>query len=512
MFRSSYPDVPVATTTLHGRLLAALAVRPEAPALIDGPTGTVIAAGELAFRARAIASGLARRGFAPGETVALWAPNMPAWAGVSLAAMAAGLTVTPLSPLATDDEAVRQLRASRAAAIVTIPQLAQRAGFLAGLCDARMVFVLGEAQGAVSVLDMLREPVCVPDAPAGPDSIALLPFSSGTTGLPKGVMLTHRSLVTMVDQLNAGMQLSERSVTLAVAPFAHIMGFMVTLALPLAAGGTVVTMPRFEPEQFLDLAERHRVTTIVGPPPLMQFLANDPRVEGRDLGAVDLVVSGGAPLPAVVQQAVADRLPGATVGQGWGMTELSVGATAPSRQHPAVPGSCGRIVPNTVIRVVDPASGRDVAAGERGELLVRGPQVMAGYLDSEAATAAILDAGGWLHTGDVGYVDTDGNVFLVDRIKDLIKVSGYQVAPAELEGVLLSHPAVADAAVVAEPDERHGEVPVAAVVLRDACAMEDIRDWVTERVAPYKQLRRIVAVESLPRTPSGKLLRGQVRV
>ena len=200
----------------------------------------------------------------------------------------------------------------------------------------------------------------------------------------------------------------------------------------------------------------------------------------------------------------------ASVGQAWGLTETTVGATMPERGFGTVPGSVGRVMPSTELRVVDPDAGRDLASGERGELLVRGPQVMRGYLNRPEATAEMLDADGWLRIGDLGYVDEDGNVFVVDRLKDLIKVSAYHVAPAELEALLVAHPRVADAAVVGRPDERHGEVPVAVVVPRETAGeadTEEILAWIAERVAPHKRLRAVRFVDKIPRTPSGKLLR-----
>ena len=220
-----------------------------------------------------------------------------------------------------------------------------------------------------------------------------------------------------------------------------------------------------------------------------------------------MIVSGGAPLGADLQLAVAERFPSAAVGQGWGMTETTVGATMPDRDFGTEPGSVGRVMPNTELRVVEPWTGRDLAAGERGELWVRGPQVMAGYLNRPEATAGIIDAGGWLRTGDLGYVDGDGNVFVVDRLKELIKVSAYQVAPAELEAILVTHPQVADAAVIPRPDASHGEIPIAVVVRRGELDGDELMGWVAGRVAPHKRIREVRFVEAVPRTPSGKILR-----
>ncbi len=240
----------------------------------------------------------------------------------------------------------------------------------------------------------------------------------------------------------------------------------------------------------------------------MAALAHHPMIDAYDLSCVELIASGGAPLGADLQHAVAARFPHAAVGQAWRMTETAVGVTMPDRKFGTVPGSVGRVQPNTELRVVDTQSGRDLGPGERGELWVRGPQVMAGYLNRPDATAETIDADGWLHTGDLGYVDGDGNVFIVERLKELIKVNAYQVAPAELEALLSTHPAVADAAVVPRPDEKYGEIPVAVVVPRgEEVEADDLMAWMSERVAPHKRIRLVRFVDAIPKTPSGKVLR-----
>jgi acyl-CoA synthetase (AMP-forming)/AMP-acid ligase II len=455
-----------------------------------------------------VGAGLAARGFGPGDVLALWAPNLPPWAGVALGAMAAGGTVTGANPAYTERELVGQLTDAGASVLVTVPALVPAARSAAAAAGVGEVVVIGEAEGATPIAALLAGDGPAPGVALDPDTaVALLPYSSGTTGLPKGVMLTHTNLVTTVRQVNRGLRLTRHDTVLAVAPFFHIMGFMATLAVPLASGATVVTMPRFDLEGFLTLVQRHRVTVLVVPPPVMAALAGHPLVDGYDLSSLELVVSGGAPLGADLQRAVAARLPGAAVRQGWGLTETSIGVTLPDRRRDTVPGSVGRLMPNTELRVVDPRTGRDLGAGEPGELWARGPQVMAGYHGRPDATAEMIDADGWLHTGDLGHVDRDGNVFVVDRLKELIKVSAYQVAPAELEALLAGHPAVADAAVIPRPDGAHGEVPVALVVPCGELDPDELVAWVAERVAPHKRLRAVRLVDAIPRTPAGKLLR-----
>jgi acyl-CoA synthetase (AMP-forming)/AMP-acid ligase II len=507
---SGYRDLRDGDAVLHEMVTERAAEAGDRPALIDGPTGEVVTYGTLASRAERVAAGLAERGFGVGDVLALWAPNGQPWAGVALGAMAAGGTVTGINPAYTERELKVQLADSGASVVVTVPPLVSAALCAAPATGVREVIVLGpaegEAEGATSVLDLIGSDGTVPDVAADPDGVALLPYSSGTTGLPKGVMLTHSNLVASVRQVGSGLRMTERDTTLAVAPFFHIMGFVVSLAVPLASGATVVTMPRFDLVQFFALIERHRVTVLVVPPPVMAALARHPLAAEHDLTSLELIVSGGAPLGADLQREVAARFPRAAVGQAWGMTETTVGATMPDRELGTALGSVGRVMPATELRVVEPDAGRDLGVNERGELWVKGPQVMKGYLNRPDATAEVMEDG-WLKTGDLGFVDGDGNVFVVDRLKDLIKVSAHGVAPAELEALLLAHPKVADAAVVGRPDERYGEVPVAAVVPHGEIGADELMAWVAERVAPHKRVRGVRFVDEIPKTPSGKVLR-----
>jgi acyl-CoA synthetase (AMP-forming)/AMP-acid ligase II len=430
--------------------------------------------------------------------------------------MAAGGTVTGVTPAATERELTTQLADAGASALVTVPSLVPAARSAAAAAGVRDLVVLGQADGATPILDLLAagarsQP---PDPALDPAAaVALLPYSSGTTGLPKGVELTHANLVTSVRQVARGLRVTDRDTLLAVAPFSHIMGFQVTLAVPLCARATVVTMPRFDPGRFLELIERHRVTVLVGAPPMLRVLTAHPQAAQADLSSLELVVCGGAALSAVAQAALATRLPGTVVGQAWGLTETCVGVSMPDRAAGSVPGTVGRVIPNTELRVVDPLTGRDLGPGEPGELLGRGPQVMAGYRNRPEATAAMVDPDGWLHSGDLGLVDAGGNVVIVDRLKELIKVRGHQVAPAELEALLATHPAVADAAVLGREDPEDGEVPVAVVVPRPGADPDpaDLLAWVAERVSPPKRLRAVRFAEAIPRTSSGKLLRRALR-
>jgi acyl-CoA synthetase (AMP-forming)/AMP-acid ligase II len=340
-----------------------------------------------------------------------------------------------------------------------------------------------------------------------------LPYSSGTTGVPKGVMLTHRNIVANLAQTIAcGDVVGERDVVIGVLPFFHIYGLVVVMNTTLLAGATVVTMPRFDLEQFLSTIQTYRVSVAFVAPPIVLALAKHPLVERYDLSSLRLVLSGAAPLDEGLARACAARV-GCDVGQGYGMTEASpVTHLADATDRLANVGAVGRAAPSTETMIVDVETGKPLGVGEAGEVWVRGPQVMRGYLNRPDATAATLDADGWLHTGDVGYVDAGGYLRVVDRVKELIKYKGMQVAPAELEAVLLAHPGVADAAVIPIPDEVAGEVPKAYVVPRarpddpDAFAAE-VAAFVAGRVAPHKKLRAVELTEAIPKSPSGKILR-----
>ena len=507
---SPYAPVEEGGATLPELVRAAARRDPDRPALIDGTSGITVTYAGLAARVDQVASGLAAHGFGPGDVLALCAANRPEWAGVALAAMAAGGAATGVAgdrhggrARATAARRRRVRARDRARADRSGARRRGRGGRPPRGGDRR-----GRGRDRAGGAASPR----AADARATPASaVALLPFSSGTTGLPKPVMLTHANLVTATRQVGLALRLSPHDALLAAAPFSHVTGFSVVLASGLAAGATVVTLARFTPAGFADALERHRVTVLIGAPPMMAVLEGHPALEGRDLSALRVIASGGAPLGAAQQRRVAARFPHAAVGQGYGLTETTAGATLPDGVAGAVPGSVGQVAPNTELAIVDVATGAALGPGEPGEIRVRGPQVMAGYRDRPDATAAVIDPDGWLRTGDLGVVDPDGNVFVVDRLKELIKVDALQVAPAELEALLLEHPDVADAAVVPRPDERHGEVPVAVVVAARELDDAALLAWVADRVAPHKRLRAVRRVEAIPRTPGGKILRRALR-
>jgi acyl-CoA synthetase (AMP-forming)/AMP-acid ligase II len=340
--------------------------------------------------------------------------------------------------------------------------------------------------------------------------IAVLPYSSGTTGLPKGVMLSHQNLTANIRQTLATGVMTEGDVTLDILPFYHIYGMMVLLNGGLAAGITQVIMPRFDPEGALTLTQQHGVTALFLVPPAVLALVNFPRLDDFDLSKVRMVVSGAAPLPAEVGRQAAAKIPGAIVFQAYGMTEASPVTNLNPLDAPRE-GTVGPPVADTIEKVVSLETGEEIPDGEVGELLVYGPQVMQGYWNNPEATAETITPDGWLRTGDISSIDADGYVRIHDRKKEMIKYKGYQVAPAELESILMEHPGVRDAAVIPKADDEAGEVPKAFVVAREAgLDLASVQAFVAERVAPYKKIRYIEEVDAIPKNPSGKILRRQL--
>jgi len=353
----------------------------------------------------------------------------------------------------------------------------------------------GAAVAPVSPLYTEREAAQLNAITRADDGVALLLSSSGTTGLPKIVQLSHRAVITSICQFASVFPYREGERVLGLAPFFHIMGLSCVLLHALSSGATVVTMPRFDLEDMLRTVSEHRIEQMIVPPPVLTALAHHPLVDSYDLSSLRVVACGAAAASAELERAAADRL-GCLVAQGYGMTEAGPMIASPIVEPPVIRhGSVGRVMPGTEVQVVD------------GEVWVRGPHLMSGYLDDPEATAATIDPDGWLHTGDTGRFDDDGFLYLGDRLKELIKVNGFQVAPAELEGVLRTHPAVGDAAVVGVPDDEAGERPVAFVVARGELDRDELMAFVAAQVAPYKQLRDVELVDALPHSPTGKLLR-----
>ncbi len=508
VFKSPYNDVRIPVVGLPQFVYEHALSYGDKPAMIDGFSGRTLTYAQLYGGVRRVAGNLAKRGLKKGEVVGIYSPNLPEYPLAFHGTALAGGIVTTANPLYTADELAYQLRDSGAKFLVTVGPLLEKALPAAQQAGVQEVFVIGEGEGATPFTELLAEAE-PPQVEVDPhEDLIVLPYSSGTTGLPKGVMLTHYNLVAnMVQVLNSGVNLQPDERVIGVLPFYHIYGMLVILNLCLYKGMTIVTIPRFDLEMFLKVMQDYKINRANLVPPIILALAKHPIVDQYDLSSLKVIMSGAAPLSEDLARLASERL-GCIVLQGYGLTETSP-VTHVNPEDPAKIklGSAGVPIANTECMIVDLTSGNPLGVREEGEIWIKGPQVMKGYLNAPEATAQTLTPDGWLRTGDVGYVDEDGYFYIVDRVKEMIKYKGLQIAPAELEAVLLSHPAVADAAVIPSPDPEAGEVPKAFIVARSPITEQEVMDYVAQKVAPFKKIRRVEFVEQIPKSPSGKILR-----
>ena len=503
-FRSRYPAADIPAVDLTTFVLGASDDADDHPALVDAVTGRGLSFGELRTQVRRLAAGLSWR-IGKADVVAIWAPNVPEYAVVFHAVLSLGAVLTTINPAYTSQEAAYQLRDAGSKLLITSAALSARALEAVDASGLTIdVMTIDPAPGLRS-LESAAVDADPPPVDIDPDvDIAVLPYSSGTTGLAKGVMLTHRNLVANLQQISA-LELAELPALVGVLPFFHIYGMTAIMNLGLLRRATVVTLPRFELESFLKVLQDWPIPVAHIVPPIAVALAKHPVVDRYDLSGVKWLFSGAAPLGAELTAAIRTRL-GITTRQGYGLTETSPAAyyTPPGDERD---GTVGLLVPGTECRIVCTATGRVLECHQRGEVLIRGPQVMKGYWNNAEATAATIDSDGWLHTGDIGLIDDEGYLTVVDRLKELIKVKGYQVAPAELESLLLEHPQISDVAVIPVADKEAGEVPKACVVVKGPLTAGEVMDFISPRVAHYKRLRHVEFLETIPKSPSGKILR-----
>jgi len=509
------PEIP--DLDISSFVLQRAAEHPDKPALIDGPSGRTITYGELDSLTSTVAGALAERGIGKGDAVCIYMPNLPEYAVIFHGVNRAGAINTTANPLYSAREVNHQLHDSGAKMIFTIPMFlenAQKASEDSDVTEIVLVGGDGSEEGVTQFSELLASEATAPEIDVDPATdLSVLPYSSGTTGLPKGVMLTHRNLVANILQTDAAMPLTSDDVLIGVLPFFHIYGMTVIMNMGLWNGATIVTMPRFDLPQFLELIEKREVSCAYVVPPIALALAKHPAIDEADLSSLRFIMSGAAPLGPELTEQVANRL-SVPVTQGYGMTELSpVSHFCPIDAIKA--GTIGPGLPGTESRLVDPETGEDIPEGsdERGELWVRGPQVMAGYLNNEEATNETITEDGWLRTGDIAVVDSDGYFSIVDRLKELIKYKGFQVPPAELEAILIAHPGVADCAVIGVPDEEAGELPKGFVVVAEGSDVtdEELMEHVAAQVSPQKKLRMIERIGEIPKSASGKILRRELR-
>ncbi|HJT95641.1 MAG TPA: 4-coumarate--CoA ligase family protein [Mycobacterium sp.] len=531
-FASPFPEVDIPSTNVYDYLFGRIDDADlDRAALIDTKSGRETTYREMIGRIDAFAGALAGRGIGVGDVVGLLSPNSSGFAVAFHGILRSGATATTINALFTAKDIAKQLTDSKAKALVTVtPLLAQakEAAAAVGLADGDLVVLDGDglqASGHPNADDLMGPGLPPPDVSFAPSShLAVLPYSSGTTGNPKGVMLTHRNLVANVAQIRPLHGMVVDDVILAVLPFFHIYGMTVLLNAAVHARAQLVIMSSFDLGEFLANIQNHKCTIAFIAPPVAVALAKHPLIDEYDLSSLNTVMSGAAPLDADLGHAVAKRL-GCRVVQGYGMSELSpvshitpFDAGAHEMKTTAPLSSVGWTVSNAASKIINPETGDEIdvpteGLSETGELWFKGPNVMAGYLNNEKATRETIDDDGWLHTGDLAQVDANGCVYIVDRLKELIKYKGYQVPPAELEAVLLSHPAIADAAVIGVNDAEGEEVPKAFVVKQSGgdLTADEVMEFVAGQVAPYKKVRQVEFIEAIPKSASGKILRKDLR-
>ncbi|CAI0393973.1 unnamed protein product [Linum tenue] len=519
IFRSKLPDIYIPQhLPLHSYCFENIALFADKPCLIDASTGATHTYADVDLTARRVAAGLHNElGIHQGDVIMLLLQNSPEFVYAFLAASHLGAVVTTANPFYTPVEIAKQIAASKAKLVITHSNFAEKIK-----SEVRIVTIDDALFFKFS--DLVKEGEIEPILPAvkiNPDDVVALPYSSGTTGLPKGVMLTHRGLVTsvaqQVDGENPNLYFHRDDVILCVLPLFHIYSLNSIMLCGLRVGAAILIMPKFEIGALVELVQRYRVTIAPFVPPIVLAIAKWPEIDRYDLSSIRMVMSGAAPMGKELEDDVRAKLPNATLGQGYGMTEagpvLSMCLAFAKEPFEIKSGACGTVVRNAEMKIVDPDTGASLPRNQSGEICIRGSQIMKGYLNDPEATENTIDKEGWLHTGDIGYIDDDSELFIVDRLKELIKYKGFQVAPAELEAMLLAHPNISDAAVVPMKDESAGEVPVAFVVRSNGSKIseDEIRQYISKQVIFYKRISRVFFTDSIPKAPSGKILRKDLR-
>lgn len=485
---------------------------PEQTALIH--QDHKITYGELDGLVDRVASGLHALGIRKGDRVAVMIQNIPHFAFAYLGIARAGGVCVPLNVMYTADEVSAILSDSEARAIlVSEPFAPTLDGLRTMLPMLEHVVVVGEPRlGAMSFEQMLAKASVEIDVETTSDDLACLVYTSGTTGTPKGAMLTHGNLLSNLVQMESVERLTEGpdDVVLLVLPMFHIYALNVGLGFTLKVGATALLLERFDAAGSIDQIEKHGVTVLLGAPPIFMAWLATPGIEDRDLSSVRLAISGAAALPPAVMENFRERL-GVTIWEGYGLTETSPVLTSNAMGEEAKPGSIGKPLPEVEIRILSEA-GEEVEPGDPGEIVARGPNVFAGYWRQDAATKEAFRSG-WFHTGDVAYMDPDGYLHIVNRKKDLIIVSGFNVYPLEVEQVLYRHPKIAEAAIVGVPHPYTGEAVKAFVVLNPGVSAteEEIDSFCRKSLARFKCPAVIEFVDSLPHTLAGKVLRRALR-
>jgi long-chain acyl-CoA synthetase len=472
--------------------------------------------GELRRQVAELRGGLTRLGIAPGDRVAIVSGNTWFFAVTYLASLGVGAVVVPLNPTSPAAELAEQLGFITPRVLVVGPAGRDAVGEIntAAVGVEHLIVPNGvQLDGALEFDDLFGGEIA-PVADLGEDDLAAMLFTSGTSGAPKAAMLTHGNLRANLDQAqrHPGRAVHPDDVVLGVLPLFHIFGLNVVLGLTLLAGASVVLVERFDPVTALDTVVNHKVTIVLGAPPMFTAWATMPASEHEADGAnpmagVRLVLTGAAPLPSEIAVAFEQRYE-IPLRQGYGLTEASPIVTSSVVDGPPKPDSIGVALPGLEVRLVD-EDGEDALTGDAGEIWVRGPNVFKGYWENPEATAGAIDSEGWLHTGDIAVADDDGFLYIVDRAKDLIIVSGFNVYPAEVEEALAEHPGIAQVAVVGVRHPYSGETVKAFVVPEPGRHLEEdeVIEFCADRLARYKCPTKVLFVTELPTGSGGKLLR-----
>ncbi|CAK9178346.1 unnamed protein product [Ilex paraguariensis] len=490
-------------------------------AFIDATTGHRLSFTEIWRAVDSVTSSLSEMGIRKGHVILLLSPNSIFFPIVCHSVMSLGAIITTINPLNTHREISKQIADSKPVLVFTIPQLVPKLGdsnlpiVLIGhelntlpnsTIKPRIVTTLEAMMNKEPSQSRVKERVSEDDA-------ATLLYSSGTTGVSKGVLSSHSNLIAMVQATLGRFRLDEGEQTfICTIPMFHIYGLAVFATALLASGSTVVVLSKFDMDKMLVAIDKYSATYLPLVPPILVALVNnaDHIKKKYNLSSLRSILSGGAPLGKELIEGFLGKYPTVAILQGYAMTESTgIGASTDSLEESRRYGTAGLLSPNMEAKIVDPDSGEALPVNRTGELRLRGPTIMKGYFGNEEATASTLDSNGWLRTGDLCYIDDDGFIFVVDRLKELIKYKGYQVPPAELEALLLTHPEIDDAAVIPFPDKEVGQYPMAYVVRKTGSDLSDssVMDFIAKQVAPYKKIRRVAFVASIPKNPSGKLLR-----